>query len=157
MNIARLLVFSLIASLAVCGNTAALEANPASSFDNRTVQLKILSPNGKRTIGSTRFTVTADNSSEVIKGETTYTDGEHDAESERVYVGNADSTPRLETYEHSFFNADGTLQMVDMLDAKSGIASCTSYSAGKISASKSQLEVPADSFAGGSELMMVVG
>ena len=157
MKIALALVFSLVASLTVCGNAAALDANPASSFDFHTLQLKILSPDGKRTIGSTRFMVTRDNSSEVIKGETTYIDGEHDAESERLYVGNADSTPRLETYEHSFFNADGTLHMVDILDAKSGIASCTSYSAGKISARKSQLEVPADSFAGASELMMVVG
>jgi len=157
VNTALLLVFSLVASLTVCGNTAALEAKLASSFDNRTIQLKILSPDGKRTIGSTRFTVTEDNSSEVIKGETTYRDGEHDAESDRLYVGNADSTPRLETYEHSFFNADGTLHMIDILDAKSGIASCTSYSAGKLNARKSQLEVPADSFAGASELMMVVG
>src|ERR1700687_534670 len=107
VKIARLLVFSLVASLTVCGNTAALEANPASSF-----QLKILSPDGKRTIGTTRFIVTRDNSSEEIKGETTYTDGEHDNETERLYVGNPDSTPRLDTYKHSFFNADGTLHMV---------------------------------------------
>jgi len=157
VNIALALVFSLVASLTVCGNAAAIEANPASSFNFRTLHLKILSPDGKRTIGSTRFIVTPDNSSEEIKGETTYIDGEHDVESVRLYVGNADSTPRLETYEHSFFNADSMLHMVDMLDAKSGIASCTSYSAGKINARKLQLEVPADSFAGASELMMVVG
>jgi hypothetical protein len=137
--------------MAVCSNTSALEANPASSF-----QLKILSPDGKRTIGSTRFTVTRDNSGEEIKGETTYTDGEHDSESERLQVGSPESTPTLDTYEHSFFNADGALQMVDTLDAKSGVASCTSYSDGKINTRKSRLEVPGDSFAGASELMMVV-
>jgi hypothetical protein len=150
VNTALALVFSLVASLTVCGNAAALEANPAGSF-----QLKILSPDGKRTIGSTRFIVTRDNSSEEIKGETTYIDGEHDSESERLQVGSPESTPRLETYEHSFFNADGTLHMVDTLDAKSGVASCTSYSDGKINARKSRLEVPVDSFAGASELMMV--
>jgi len=143
VKIALVIVFSLVASLTVCGNAAALEPNHSSSFDFHTLQLKILSPDGKRTIGSTRFIVTRGNSSEEIKGETTYIDGEHDSESVRLYVGNADSTPMLETYEHSFFNADGTLQMVDTLDAKSGIASCTSYSAGKINARRSQLEVPA--------------
>ncbi len=157
MNTALPLVFSLVAILTVCGNTAALEAKPLSSFDFRTLQLKILSPDGKRTIGSTRFIVTRNNSSEEIKGETTYIDGEHDNESERLYVGNTDATPRLDTYEHSFFNADGTLHLVDTLDAKSGLASCTSYSDGKTNARKSQLEVPADSFAGASELMMVAG
>ena len=151
MNTALLFAVSLVASVAVCSNTSALEANPASSF-----QLKILSPDGKRTIGSTRFTVTRDNSGEEIKGETTYTDGEHDSESERLQVGSPESTPRLDTYEHSFFNADGALQMVDTLDAKSGVASCTSYSDGKINARSSQLEVPTDSFAGASELIMVV-
>ena len=136
MNTALLFAVSLVASVAVCSNTSALEANPASSF-----QLKILSPDGKRTIGSTRFIVTRDNSGEEVKGETTYIDGEHDNESERLYAGSADAAPRLETYEHSFFNADGTLQMVDTLDAKSGVASCTSYSDGKINARSSRSQV----------------
>ena len=143
--------------MAVWSNAAALEANHSSGFDFRTFQLKILSSDGKRTIGSTRFIVTRNHSSEEIKGETKYSDGEHDSESERLYAGNADATPRLETYEHSFFNADGSPYMVDKLDAKSGLASCTSYSAGEIKARKSNLDVPADSFAGASELMMVAG
>jgi hypothetical protein len=151
VNTALLLAVSLVASVAVCSNTSALDANPAGSF-----QLKILSPDGKRTIGSTRFTVTRDNTSEEIKGETTYINGEHDSESERLQAGSPESTAKLDTYEHSFFNADGTLQMLDTLDAKSGVSSCTSYSAGKINARKSRLEVPGDSFAGASELMMVV-
>jgi hypothetical protein len=152
-----LIAFSLAASIAVRRNAIALEANPAGAFDFRALQLKILSPDGKQTIGSTRFMVSRNNSTEEIKVETRYTNGEHDNESERLQIGNADSTLRLDSYEHSFFNADGTLRMVDTLDAKSGLASCTSYSAGKINARKSQLEVPADSFAGASELMMVVG
>jgi len=40
VNIALALVFSLIARLMVCGNAAALEANPDTSFDNRTLQLR---------------------------------------------------------------------------------------------------------------------
>ncbi len=152
-----LIVFSLAASMAVCRNAVALVAIPADAFDMHTLQLKILSPDGKQSIGSTRFTVSRDNSVVVIKGETRYTDGERDSESERLLVANRDSTPRLDTYEHSFFNANGTLHMVDTLDAKSGIASCTSYSAGQSKVRKSQLEVPADSFAGASELMMIVG
>ena len=65
-------------------------------------------------------------------------------------------TLKLDTYEHSFFNADGTLHMVDTLDAKSGVASCTSYTSGEMKVRKSQLDVPADSFAGASGLMMMV-
>jgi hypothetical protein len=45
--------------------------------------------------------------------------------------------------------------MVDTLEVKSGVASCTSYTAGAMKVRKSQLEVPANTFAGASELMMV--
>ena len=157
MKTALLAVFSLAASAVVRGQAVASEASPAGAFDFHAVQLKILSPDAKQTIGSTRFTVLRDNSSEEIRGETRYLDGDHDSESDRLYVGKPGATPRLDTYEHSFFNADGTLLMVDTLNAKSGLASCTSYTAGKKKERKSQLDVPADSFAGASGLMMVVG
>jgi hypothetical protein len=152
-----LIGFLVAASMAVFSDAVALEANPTSAFDFRSQQLKILSSDGKQTIGSTRFSVSRDGSSEKIKGETQYTNGEHDNENELLDVGSVDAALKLVTYEHSFFNADGTLAMVDTLDARSGVASCTSYSGAKITARKSQLDVPADSFAGASELTMVVG
>ena len=153
MKTTLLAVFSLVANAVIWGNPNGLAAN---SGDFGTLQLKILSPDGKQMIGSTRFMVVRDNSIEEIKGETRYLNGEHDSESERLYVGNPDFAPRLDTYEHSFFNSDGTLHMVDTLETKSGVATCTSYAAGKIRARKAQLDIPADSFAGASELMIVV-
>jgi hypothetical protein len=154
---ALLIVFALAASAVVSRSAIAHEANPTGAFDFRTLQLKILSPDGKQTIGSTRFVVSRENSTEEIKGETRYVDGEHDNETEWLYLASPDSPPRLDAYEHSFFNTDGTLAMVDTLDVKSGLASCTSYSGGENKARESQLDVPADSFAGASELMLVVG
>lgn len=131
-------------------------ANPAGVFDSDALQLKILSPDGKQTIGATRFTASREKSAEVIKGESKYVDGERDSEIERLSVGTSDSTLRLDTYEHSFYNADGTVLMVDTLDTKSGVASCANYAAGEMKVRKSRLNVPADSFAGASELMMIV-
>ena len=150
-------MFALAVSIALSSNAIALETNPSGAFDFRALELKVLSPDGNQKIGSTRFVISRDNSTEEIKGETRYADGEHDNESERLFVRGPDSPPRLDAYDHSFFNADGSLQMVDTLDAKSGLASCTSYSAGESKVRKSQLEVPADSFAGASELVIVVG
>ena len=152
-----LIVLSLAMSMTVFSDAVALEANPTGAFDFRSQQLKILSSDGKQTIGCTRFRVSRKGSSEAIKGETHYTDGEHDDEIELLDAGSVEAAPKLVTYEHSFFNADGTLAMVDTLDARSGVASCTSYSGAKITPRKSQLDVPVDSFAGASELMMVVG
>ena len=118
-------------------------------------QFRILSADGKQTIGSTHFTVSRDNSTEEIKGETSYLNGEHDSEDILLYLASPAATPRLVSYEHSFFNADGSILMVDTLDAKSGDASCTSHWSGTTKVRKSRLEVPADSFAGASSLMMV--
>ena len=149
-------MFVLAASAAGWRNAGALESNPAGAFDFRALQLKILNPDTNQMIGSTRFAVSRDGSGEEVKGESTYLDGERDNESERLYVASPGSAPRLETYAHSFFSADGTLHMIDTLDAKSGVASCTTYASGSKKVRTSRLEIPADSYAGASELMMVV-
>jgi hypothetical protein len=148
---------SLILFTALSSNAAGLNDRGASSSDIDGLQFKILSADGKATIGYTRFTVLRNNSTEEIKGETRYLDGERDSEDEVLSVAPQTYALCLETYEHSFFNTDGTLQMVDKLDAKSGVASCASYASGKMKLRRSQLDVPADSFAGASGLMMLVG
>jgi hypothetical protein len=149
--------FCVVAYMAFCCNAAALQVDQSGRPDFGGLQFKILSPDGKQTIGSTRFTVLRKNSTEEVKGETRYLDGERDNESELLYLGDRSAAPRLDSYQHSFFNADGTIHMIDTLDRKSGIASCTSYTAGQIKVRKSQLDIPADSFAGASGLMMIVG
>ena len=126
-------------------------------FEFRGAQFRILSADGKQTIGTTRFTSSRSESTEEIKGETSYVDGERDSEVERMQITDARLAPRLDAYQHSFFNADGSVAMVDMLDAKSGAASCTRYASGAGNVHTSKLKVPADTFAGASGLMMIVG
>jgi len=133
------------------------EAYPASAFDFQALELTILSPDGRQTIGSTNFTVARDHSAEVIKGETSYLDGEHDNESERIVWGSGDPAPRLDTYEHWFFNADGSPQMLDRLDTKTAIASCARYTVDGMRVRTSRFNVARDTFAGAFSLMMVVG
>ena len=156
MKAILLAAFSLIALTTPSSNAAGLTARSASQPDFSGLQFNILSPDGKRTIGSTRFIVLRSNSTEEIKGETRYLDGERDSEDVRLDVEDTPSMLKLDTYQHSFFNADGTLHMVDTLNAKSGVASCTSYTSGKMKVRKSRLDVPADSYAGASGLMMMV-
>src|ERR1700719_5419869 len=85
----------------------------------QTLELKILSADGRQTIGSTSFAVSSDGSNETIKGETRYLDGQHDNEVERLLLLNG--RLRLELYEHYFFGADGAITMFDKLDLKSHI------------------------------------
>jgi len=147
----------LLAAISLVAFIAISILSSAGGFDTGTLQFKILSSDGKATIGFTRFKVLQKDSTEEVTGETRYVDGERDSEDELLTVPAPAYTPRLETYEHSFFNADGSLSMVDTLDAKSGVASCASYTSGKMKLRKSQFEVPVDSFAGASGLMMMVG
>lgn len=156
MKTTLLVVFSIAACMALSRNAAALEPGPPGSSGFGGLQFRILSPDGSRTIGSTSFRVLRNNSTQEIKGETRYLDGEQDSESELLYLGDGPLTPRLDSYQHSFFNADGTPYMLDTLDRKSGVASCTSYTAGKVKVRKSHLEIPVNSFAGASGLLMVV-
>ena len=157
MKFAILIAFALTANVAVGGSAHSSEPDPIDGFEFRGAQFKILSADGNQTIGTTRFTSSRSKSNEEIKGETIYIDGERDSEVERLYVADGRIAPRLETYQHSFFNADGSLAMVDTLDAKSGVASCASYALGAVKMRTSKLKVPADAFAGASGLMMIVG
>jgi hypothetical protein len=157
LKVTLLALLSLSACAVLSSLAGALEAGPGKKPGFDGLQFKILSPDGKETIGHTSFTVLQSNSTEEIKGETRYVDGEHDSEDVRLSTKDSESIFRLDTYEHSFFNADNTLHLVDTLDAKSGVASCTSYSSGSMKVRKTQLVVPADFFAGASGLMMMVG
>ena len=147
---------TLLAAISLVAFTALSSLSSAGGFDTGNLQFKILSSDGKETIGYTRFTVLQKDSIEEVMGETRYVDGESDSEAEVLAVTAQTYTPRLETYRHSFFKADGTLSMVDTLDARSGVGSCASYTSGRMKLRESQLDVPADSFAGASGLMTMV-
>ena len=112
---------TLLAAISLVAFTALSSLSSAGGFDTGNLQFKILSSDGKETIGYTRFTVLQKDSIEEVMGETRYVDGESDSEAEVLAVTAQTYTPRLETYRHSFFKADGTLSMVDTLDARSGV------------------------------------
>jgi hypothetical protein len=116
--------------------------------------MKIWSSDGRQTIGATRFTIWLDGSNETIKGETRYQDGQHDNEAESIDLKNG--APRLEKYEHSFFAADGTPIMTDKLDTAAGLATCSRREDGEMKVRTSARDFPLDTFAGGSQLLLVI-
>lgn len=150
-----LLIVFAVASAAV--SIRAHAAGAASAFDLGMAQFRILSSDGKQTIGTTRFNSSGVDSDEEMNGETLYVDGERDVEYERLHIATAHAAPTLEIYRHSFFNADGSLLMVDALDARSGSASCSMYASGAAKTRTSKLQVPADAYAGVSGVMVIVG
>ena len=146
--------FSLAASITVWQIALASDSKRTNVPELQTLELKVLSADGRQTIGSTRFTVASDRSSETIKGETRYLDGPHDNEEERIQLVNG--ALRLEKYEHWFFGADGATTMVDKLDTESRIATCSRREDGAMKVRTSKFDFPADTFSGGSQLVFVM-
>jgi hypothetical protein len=152
----KILLFALALAAGITARRIALAADSqqTSGPDFQTLELKILSADGRQTIGATRFTVLSNSAIETIKGDTRYLDGENDNEKARVQIVNG--ALRLERYEHSFFGKDGALTMFDKLDAEARIASCSRRVDGAMKARTAEFDFPADTFGGGSQLLMVM-
>jgi len=107
-------------------------------------------------IGHARYTRSPAGDSETLRGESYYFDGEREIEVELLrYVG---QMPMLVTYEHSFFNADQTLQRVVSLDSRTGAASCKIYQDGKLDEQhQADLSIPPDTYAGVAQIVFIQG
>jgi hypothetical protein len=59
-------------------------------------------------------------------------------------------------HEYSSFNADGLPQFVESFDPASGAASCVEYVNGTAQVHQATLAVPSDTYAGATQLMLIV-
>ena len=112
--------FGLAAVLTAVQIALAADSVPASDPHLQTIEMKIMSADGTQSIGATRITVSSTASGETIEGETRYLDGQRDEEKDQVKLKKG--TLQLESYEHSFFSTDGSITMLDTLNAESALA-----------------------------------
>ncbi len=117
--------------------------------------LNIFSPDGKQLLGHAQYTFSPSDGTELLRGDSKDLDGEHDIELERLEPGSSGQAPRLIGYEHAFFNADGSPKRVNNLDVRSGTGSCKTYVNGKLEERRSNLTVPADTYAGAAQMLFV--
>jgi hypothetical protein len=148
------IVPSFLARVVFAGTFESVKAGPSGVFDIGAVELRILRPDNQP-IGFTRFAVSRDHSIAKVEGTSTYADGQRDNETEVLHWSAGESFPRLGAYEHNFFGSDGSLRMLDTLDAASGTASCMTTTGDGTRVRRARLDVPADTFAGGSDLLVV--
>jgi hypothetical protein len=121
--LSTLLVSCLIS---VPSSAVAGDADSAAS-DFLATNLIIFSPDGDHVIGHVRYTISRTGDTELLRGDSQYLDGEHDSELEHLKPGVSAQPPTLVSYEHSFFNADGSPRIVNRLDVETGSASCKRY------------------------------
>ena len=154
----RLAAGILFLILSSRGLTIAAAADGVDAFDLSATDMTILNPDNRQVIGHAHYKVTHQQRAMIFEGENRYLDGEYDREWQRVERGSDGAPPILVSYQHSFFNADGTPESLDALDATSGILTCTHYhGASTPDVRQAKVAIPPDTYAGSTQLMLLVG
>jgi hypothetical protein len=118
--------------------------------------LTIFSIPDRQIIGHARYSRSRSDGTDLIRGENIYLDGARDVELDYLKPGASGEAPTLIRHEYSSFNADGSPQFVESLDPESGAASCAEYVDGAAQVHAASLEVPPDTFAGATQMMLIV-
>lgn len=148
-----MLLTSVLLSLA--RPTVAVVASAAVD-DFPATELNIFSADGKQLVGHGSYSLSRTDDTELLRGENQYLNGEHDIELDRLQAGDDEKAPKLLSYERSFFDANGSLQVKSVLDVEQGKASCNARINGNTEVRQADLAVPADTYAGATQLMFLV-
>ncbi len=110
----------------------------------------ILNPGTGIAIGRGRYRIERTGEGATLHGENLYYDDQQDVETAELQVGADGEPPRLVEFDHTFFNADGSIQRRAHLDLKSGAATCIDNSGAKKSEQAELLSIPDNTWAGAS-------
>jgi len=133
------------------------EASAQGVFDISATDTTIFAPDSNQVIGHGHYSISHVNGLDVVEGANKYLDGEHDREEQSVRPNESGEPPVLVSYRHRFFNPDGTLQYEELLDPRTGEAACRRYDSAVPDIRETILKVPSDTYAGATQLMLLVG
>ncbi len=144
---------ALFVRTAICAIAAALAialrpalASATDSLD--AASFTIMSTDGEQVLGHGEYHLEKSGAQPVLVGTDRYLDGEYDVERDVISSVDAAAIPSLVSFEHSFFNADGSRKFLARADLRSGEAECSSYEAGQERAAVQHMDFPADTYAG---------
>jgi len=143
------------ALVAWCLSAAIAYAGP---FDFPPSDFNIMDANDTQVIGHGHYEATPDgNGYETALGEDRFNDGEYDIERDKLELRGDDQVPRMVTFEHTFFNPNGSLQRVSEVNFQSGLTSCIQYKNGQAVVHRKVLQFPPDTFAGAAIVIPLKG
>jgi hypothetical protein len=150
-------IVAIVAALFLAFLTTVDEATAQNPFYISATDTTIYAPDSGQIIGHGQYKISHVDGFEVVEGEDKYLDGEYDHEEQRLQPSVGDLPPVLVYYQHRYFNADGSDQYEESLEARSGNATCKFYESGVPDIRATILKVPPDTYAGATQLMLLVG
>jgi hypothetical protein len=146
------MVLAFAAILAVACAAPAMSAN-ALTFPP--TDFVILSPDTGVAIGHSRYRMDSTRDGATLHGENGYFDGQTDVETAHLELGAAGQLPKLVEFDHTFYNADGSILQRAHADLKSGAATCIDNSGGQKNTQSATLSIPEDTWAGASIVLPI--
>lgn len=140
-----------LAALIALGFSAPLFA--ASLLDAGSIDYTIMSRDGRTTLGHGRYTIDRQKDAIALHGESRYTSGEYDLETDTLSPGFPGALPTLEKFDKIFYSAAGTVTRRGRADLTTAYASCTDAAANLEQAQT--LDFPSDTWAGASVLIPI--
>jgi hypothetical protein len=147
------LVFALLFGAGLDTNLGAAAAPAKAGPLSQKTDLYIYDSTGSKLVGRAHYITTQRDDLVTIEGRNEFIDGERDLEHDTLKM--EDGSPRMVTYEHSYFDAHGAPQIVAKADAISGKTSCAKYEDGKGTIQTAVLQFPPDTYAGAGVLVPV--
>jgi hypothetical protein len=117
------------------------------------VDLTIYSADRKLIIGHAHYVIKESGKSVEVGGDTRYLDGERDWERVQMEYQPGNPLPVVTSFQVNFLAADGSVQLTEKADFKSGEASCRWSSQLQESPYEDSLEFPPDTYAGATSVV----
>ena len=137
--------------LLVCNFPFAARAE--SLLDAGSVDYTILTPDGHITLGHGRYLIHHLKDTILLEGESRYTTGEYDIETDMLSPGQPGALPKLEKYDHLFYTPQGVLTRASHADMTTAFASCVDAPAHV--EQSGTMDFPSDTWAGASVLIPI--
>jgi len=143
----RWIAAALAIILTIACTRPALSAN-ALSFPP--TNFAILNPDSGAAIGHGRYRIERAPGGATLRGENDYFDGQTDVETAHLELEGAGQLPKLVEFDHTFYNADGSILKRAHADLKTGAGTCIDNADGQKSEQSERLSIPEDTWAGAS-------
>jgi hypothetical protein len=142
----------LIAAFAARGLEAAVSVDLKTLLASP-VDLTIYSADRKLVIGHAHYIIQESGKKVEVAGDTRYLDGERDWERVHMEHQPGNPLPVVTSFEVNFLAADGSVQLTEKADFKSGEASCRWSSQLQETPYEDSLEFPSDTYAGATSVV----